>query len=105
MFESGSPAGPVLGPVPLGALFWLGEREPRPGTTEVAIRRLTGIEPVKVLTASTMNRRHVAADRLVRQLRFAERLARALPIHALGYRRDYGLLDRVAAAIDRTIGA
>jgi hypothetical protein len=104
MFEPGgvSRVGTAL---PLSALFWLGDPEPPPGEDEVAIRRLAGIEPVKVLTGSTMNRRYVAADRLERQFRFAERLARAVPIHALRYRRDYGLLERVAAAIDRTIGA
>jgi hypothetical protein len=103
MFEPGA-ACRVPSAMPLSALFWLGEAEPRPGE-DVAIRRLAGIDPVKVLTGSTMNRRYVAADRLVRQLRFAERLARAVPIHALRYRRDYDRLDRVAMAIDRAVGA
>jgi hypothetical protein len=102
MFEPGGACGRVVAPVPLAALFWLGEPEPPVAEGEVAIRRLSGIEPVKVLTASTMNRRYVAADRLVRQLRFAERLARALPIHALRYRRDYEVLDRVARAMDES---
>jgi hypothetical protein len=105
MFEPGGASSRVLQPVPLSALFWLGEPQPAMGESEVATRRLAGIEPVKVLTGSTMNRRHVAADRLVRQLRFAERLARALPIYALRYRRDYDLLDRVATAIDGAMGA
>jgi hypothetical protein len=103
MFEPGAGC-EVASAVPLAALFWLGEPEPRPGEGDVATRRLAGIEPVKVLTGSTMNRRYVAADRLVRQLRFAERLARAMPIHALRYRRDYDRLDRVAMAIERAVG-
>ena len=39
-----------------------------------------------------------------RQLRFAERLARVMPIYALDYRRDYELLQQVARELRQTAG-
>jgi len=90
--------------VPLAALFWLGEPSP-PGSEEVSVASLTGIAPVKALTHASMNGRYYAPERLERQLRFAERVARQVPVFALQYRRDYALLDKVADALERVVGA
>jgi hypothetical protein len=96
---------PRPSPVPLAALFWLGEGEPPAIRPAISSRRLAGMEQVKVLTGSTMNTRYLVPERLGRQLRFAERLAREVPIHALSYRRDYALLDKVLGEIRRVLRA
>jgi hypothetical protein len=93
---------PRRAPVLLSALFWLGDDDPADGAPDVSVRRLAGIEQVKVLTKSTMARRYMAPERLKRQLRFAERMARVMPIYALEYRRDYALLDAVARELRQT---
>jgi hypothetical protein len=54
---------------------------------------------MRVLTASAMDIRYYAPDRLARQLRFAERVARTLPVYAL----CYALLDRVVEQIRRMV--
>jgi hypothetical protein len=88
-------------PQPLSALFWLGDPEPPPAPGVVTATRLAGIDLARVLTASAMNIRYFAPDRLARQLQFAERVAHILPVHSLRYARSYPLLDRVAAEIRR----
>ena len=64
-------------------MFWLGEDELPDGAPDISVRRIAGIECVKVLTQSTMARRYMAPQRLKRQLLFAERMARVMPIYAL----------------------
>ncbi|CAN5867631.1 hypothetical protein BH11PSE3_BH11PSE3_08070 [soil metagenome] len=86
-------------PRPIDALFWLGDAPPTSG--DVTIKRLAGIELARAITASAMNIRYFAPDRLTRQFRFAERVARTVPVHALAYPRRYELLDRVIAEIRR----
>jgi hypothetical protein len=93
----------VSAPLPLSTLFWLGDEEPPEGTRDVSTRRLIGVEPVKVLTQSTMATRYLASERLKRQLRFAERLARRIPIYALDYRRDFDLLESVSRQLQRIL--
>jgi len=91
-------------PQPLAALFWLGEEELPSASGVVTATRLAGIDLARVLTASAMNIRYYAPDRLTRQLQFAERVAHVLPVHALRYARSYPLLERVAAEIRRLAG-
>jgi hypothetical protein len=98
---AGSP--PWRAALPMSALFWLGNDEPSDGEHDVSVRRLAGIEKVKVLTQSTMARRYMAPERLKRQLRFAERMARIMPIYALDYRRDYALIEKVARELRQTV--
>lgn len=88
-------------PQALTALFWLGDEQPAGSSVigQVSAVRLGGMELMRVLTSSAMNIRDYSPPRLARQLRFAERVARALPVHALVYPRDYGLLGRVADEI------
>jgi hypothetical protein len=84
---------------PLAALFWLGDAPDEPVGGGVTARRLTGMALAKALIASAMNIRYHAPDRLLRQLRFAERVAHVLPVYALNYRRDYALLGQVTDRI------
>lgn len=94
-------------PLPLAALFWLGDEPPAdsPAIGEVSAARLRGLELVRILTSSAMNIRDHSPSRLARQLRFAEQVARTLPVHALVYPRDYELLGRVADEIRRIVRA
>ncbi len=89
-------------PRPLSALFWLGDPQGQPRSDDVSAvsaTRLAGTELIRVLTASTGNSRNHARDRLERQLKFAERVARSIPVYALCYARRYALLDRVLEQI------
>jgi hypothetical protein len=85
--------------VPLAALYWLDDAAPAPAEPPVAVRRLHGIEAGRVLLASTLHRDHRTAERASRQLREIERLAKAVPLFALGYARRHELLPLVAAAV------
>jgi hypothetical protein len=86
-------------PVPIAALFWLDDETVAPA--EVTSTRLSGGDLVRAVTASAMNIRYFAPDRLKRQLRFAEQVARTVPVYALNYARDYPALERVADEIGR----
>jgi len=104
MFEPSGPSNAEPRGTPLAALVWLGDEEAaRSGDPAVSIQRLTGIERMKILTRSTMNIRYVTPERLTRQLRFAEQMARAVPIFSLRYPRDYAALPEVAEALRRVI--
>lgn len=89
---------------PLSALFWLGEEGSPADRPVVSTTPVVGIERVKILTRSTMDIRYAVGDRLERQLRFAGRMARAVPIFVLRYPRDYATLPHVAEALRRAIG-
>lgn len=88
-------------PLPLAALIWLGNRPPEQGSgaTGVSVSRLGGLELIRVLTSSAMNIRDYAPQRLARQLRFVEQVARTVPVFALVYPRDYARLADVADRI------
>lgn len=90
-------------PRPLKTLFWLGDPQTPPESDEVSATRLAGMELARALTASAMDIRYYAPDRLARQLQFAERVARTVPVHALCYARRYALLDRVVEEIHRVV--
>lgn len=93
-------AGTSLERRPLAALFWLGDESRQ---SEVTVKRLEGAELAKTLIGSAMSFRYQAPDRLARQLKFSERLARALPIYALIYPRQFEIMDRVYQCIDDTV--
>jgi hypothetical protein len=84
---------------PLAALYWLDEAEP--GDVPVAVRRVQGVEAIRILLAATLHRDHRPPQRTGRQLRAMERLARDVPLFALGYARRYDLLPAVADAVLR----
>ena len=85
---------------PLAALFWLDEAPPT-GGAPVAVRPVPGVEAIRMLLASTLHRDHRPPDRVERQLRALERLAKAVPLFALGYARRHDLLPAVADAVRR----
>jgi hypothetical protein len=82
--------------MPLSALFWLGEAA---SGTAVAVRRVRGIEAIKILLAATLHLDHRPPERTGRQLQVLERLAKAVPLFALGYDRRHDLLPSVADAV------
>jgi hypothetical protein len=82
---------------PLAALFWLDEAAPE--GVSVVIRRVQGVEVIKMLLASTLHRDHRSPERTERQLRAIERLAKSVPLFALGYARRHDLLPVVANAV------
>jgi hypothetical protein len=88
-------------PQPLCALFWLDEPKQLSTPDAVSSTRLAGLDLARALFASTMNTRLHAPDRLTRQLRFAERVARVLPVYALRYARSYSVLGQVARELGR----
>jgi hypothetical protein len=86
--------------VPLSALFWLDE----PPATEAAVtvRRVQGVEAIRILLASTLHRDHRPPERIERQLRSIERLAKLVPLFAVAYPRRHELLPAVADALRRS---
>ena len=107
MVQPEDAAGSRRTPLPLATLFWLGDEPPADSSTvgEVRVTRLRGMELMRILTSSAMNIRDYSPPRLARQLRFAERVARTLPVHALVYPRNYELLGRVADEMRRIVRA
>ena len=89
-------------PRDLAALFHLAE-PPGGGWQEISVRRLSGAELARTLIASTMNHRYESPERLARQLKFAARVARALPVYALGYPRRFDVMDEVLAHLRRAV--
>jgi hypothetical protein len=85
---------------PLAALFWLDEAAPADGAP-VAVRKVQGVEAIRILLAATLHRDHRPPQRTERQLRAIERLARDVPLFALGYPRRHDLLPAVADAVLR----
>ena len=84
--------------VPLSALFWLDE----PAADDVIVRRVRGIEAIRILLASTLHRDHRPSDRIERQLQAIERLAKSVPLFAMAYPRKHELLPAVADAVRRS---
>ncbi len=91
-------------PRELAALFWLGDAsDAGPPKGDVRVSRMNGLALARALIASAMNIRYQAPDRLERRLRFAELVARTLPVYALEYPRDFAIMDRVAEEIGRVV--
>lgn len=86
--------------VPLSALFWLDE--PPATETAVTVRRVLGVEAIRILLASTLHRDHRPPERIERQLRSIERLAKSVPLFAVAYPRRHELLPAVADALRRS---
>lgn len=89
-------ASPPMRPHPLSALFWLGDM---PTSERLEGGRLEGTALARALIASAMNTRYLTPERLARQLRFAERVGRELPMFRLAYPRRFELLDEVAVKV------
>lgn len=98
--EAGRPARPAYS---VAALFWLGDPDAIPVPENVSIRRLGGAELAKCLISSAMDIRYRMPDRLVRQFRFSEQVARTVPVYALTYPRTFTAMDHVVEEIDRAV--
>ena len=92
-------------PIPLAALFHLGHPDDQPGVEAVSLSRLGGVELARVIISSTMDTRYALPGRLARQIEFAARVARTLPVYELRYPRSVDAMDDVAEEIHRAIGA
>jgi len=68
----------------------------------VTLEQLRGLELFKAISASTMTTRLHTPARLARQFRFAERLARMLPVYRLSYPRNFDVFRQVAEQIYRS---
>jgi hypothetical protein len=86
-------------PRPLSALFWLGNPQTAPAPNGVTLKKLGGAELARNLIASGINSRYHQPDRLVRQFRFAERIAHSLPVYGLGYPREFEIMPQVLEEI------
>ena len=82
---------------PLAALFWLDE-----APLTVAVRRVQGVEAIRMLLASTLHRDHRPIERTERQLRALQRLATSVPLFVLAYPRRHEFLPAVADAVRRS---
>ncbi|MBS0517261.1 MAG: hypothetical protein JSR90_01145 [Proteobacteria bacterium] len=94
---------PRSAPVPLAGLIHLGSPGDVPAGGMVSLARLGGLDLAKTVISSTMDNRYSAPRRLERQLRFAARIADALPVYALHYPRSFDVMDEVAQLIRRTL--
>jgi hypothetical protein len=83
----------------LSALFLLEQPVHDSEPSGVRMARLAGQDLFTTILSATMNSRHHAPARLQRQFRFAERLARAIPVYRLTYPRSYDVLNIVADQI------
>lgn len=90
-------------PLPLVALFHLGEPGQVPPGGAISMSRMKGVELTLALISSTMDDRYVAPDRLARQMAFVARLLDSLPVYALRYPRRFDVMDQVADMIRRTV--
>lgn len=91
-------------PVPVAALYSLGDMPGLPSNEIVRAVKLSGMELIKVVLASAMDDRNATPARLARQMEFAARLSGAVPVYALRYPRNFGVMGEVAREIRRTIG-
>lgn len=91
-------------PVPVAALYSLGDMPRLPSTETVRAVKLSGMELIRVVLASAMDDRNATPVRLARQMAFAARLSGAVPVYALRYPRNFGVMGDVAREIRRTMG-
>lgn len=90
-------------PMRLSALFHIGHPDDQGPIEGVSSARLIGLDLATTLISSTMDTRYAEPSRLARQIRFAARVAGALPIYELRYPRNFDIMDKVAAEIRRVI--
>jgi hypothetical protein len=88
---------------PLSAVFHLDRPLEDSEKTNDRVEPLIGLDLFKTIASATMNSRLHSAARLHRQFRFAERLARMVPMYRLSYRREYEVLDSVVDKIFQVI--
>ena len=87
---------------PLVALFHVAE-EAGAAASGVSTQRLDGVAFAKAIISSAMDDRYALPGRLVRQVEFAARIARVLPVFELRYPRSFDVMDEVSELIRRTV--
>jgi hypothetical protein len=87
----------------LSALFHLVQSSPVSEPNKVLVTPLAGQDLFKTILSSTMNSRHQSPVRLQRQFRFAERMARTIPVYRLVYPRYYDVLNIVEDQIYQAV--
>jgi hypothetical protein len=102
LFQPGDPNA-ARGARRLSALFQLEQPVHDSEPSSVSLARLTGFELFRTIASSTMNSRVASPARLQRQFRFAEHLAKLVPVYRLTYSRDYDALNSVADHIIETV--
>ena len=90
--------------IPLAALFHLGDPDEQSAIREVSHARLDGLELVRLVISSTMDTRYALSSRLARQIEFAARVARTVPVYRLRYPRSTEAMHDVARQIRQAIG-
>jgi hypothetical protein len=83
----------------LSALFYLDEPSDDREQSRVLVEPLAGQSLLKTILASSMNTRYHSPARLERQFRFAERVAKTIPVYRLTYRRHYDVMECVSDRI------
>jgi hypothetical protein len=84
--------------MPLRAAYVIAQ--PSPVRREIAVERLAQQEAALALVRHTVAARLFDRELLANHLAFATQAAQRIPVRRLLYPRDYGLLPRVAAAIE-----
>ncbi len=92
-------------PRKLSALFWLDEPAMASADQDISLNRLGGLALARTLIASAMNVRYHVPERLERRLRFAEQVARTVPVYALEYPRRFAIMQQVVREIRRAVSA
>jgi hypothetical protein len=87
----------------LSALLCLDLRDEAGPTEQATLERLRGGALARTLISSAMDDRYAESQRLLRQLAFASRIARQVPVFSLRYRRSYDEMPKVAEVIERMV--
>jgi hypothetical protein len=84
---------------PLSALYHLEAPSLPFKSDSPVIKKLSGVELLNTILSSSMDMRLRFRARLERQFRFAERIARHIPLFRITYSRSFHFLDEVARRI------
>jgi hypothetical protein len=86
-------------PRPLSALYHLEVPCPPVELDRPLLEKLCGVELFNTILSSSMDYRSHSPARLERQFRFAERLAKGVPLFRLSYSRGLNVIDQAASRI------
>jgi hypothetical protein len=88
------------GPRPLLALVHLAAPSPPANNKGPVLERLVGMDLFQTILSSSMNSRLHTPDRLQRLFHFGDAVARTVPVYRLTYRRDFSIVNQVAACVE-----
>ena len=98
IFEPGDQPSNV-GPQRLSALYYLEVPSPTVNSDSPILEQLVGVELFRTILSSSMDFRLHSPEGLKRQFRFAEQLAKEVPLFRLTYSRNFDFIDQVAGRI------